>query len=1051
MNTSQPEQGGCGPECGCTPNRRTLLKVAAVGAASLALRPVMAGPFDAADWASVIPVDKKLRPEWLASLTARGTPTQYTKSRNELRFIGMPVGGLCCGTMYLAGDGRLWLWDIFNQNKEGILQVPVKWSEVGMSFGGSEKDPNRTIGNRSGARYVRPATPEESPKIAQGFAVKITAGGKTIEKPLDATGWEEVTFTGQYPVATIEYRDAASPVRVTLDAYSPFIPLNFDDSCLPVTLFDFVVSSEQPAEVEISGFLQNACSLYSGAPGTGKRISEVVRGEGVTLVQHRFEVAAPTAPPRPNIVVEDFEKGYENWNVQGEAFGKAPAKKSEIPDYQGDVGGEGQRVVNSHATAPGEGVGPKDAKVGKLTSKPFKIERKYLSFYIGGGADPAKVGLRLLIDGKEVHGAAGRNNNAMRREAFNVSQWEGKEAVIEIYDNGTGGWGNIGVDHIVLTDTPQRELPLAKRGDFGTMAIALLGEASRADAGEGADPIARLTKTVKLEPGRPQRITFAICWHFPNNPLRVSDATLGNYYAKRFADARAVAMYIAKEYPRLSAHTKLFRDTWADSTLPHWFLERTLVNISILATTTCHRFANGRFWAWEGIGCCEGTCTHVWQYAQALGRLFPEVERDHRARIDFGAGFEPGKGFVRHRGENTGPAIDGHCGRILGVYREHQMSASADFLKGIWPNVKKAAQHVLDHDVDADGILDGAQENTLDAAWFGQIAWISSLAMASLRAAEEMAREMGDSEFAAACRARFEKGKASLELKLFNGEYFIHLPEKGKEKNLGTYQGCHIDQVFGQSWAWQVGLGRTLDRDKTLSALKALWKYNFTPDVGPFRAKNKDGRPYALAGDGGLIMSSNPKNLPDPYGAKGWQSGYFNECMSGFEHQVASHMIAEGMLTEGLAITRAIHDRYHAARRNPFNEVECSDHYSRAMASYGSFIAACGFTCHGPAGRIGFAPRISPENFRAPFTAAECWGTLSQRIAGGVQQAGIAVRWGRLRLKAIALEAAGGKVEVTLGGKKIDAAIARNGGRVEVQLKEEVVIEAEQELTLKLT
>ena len=90
-------------------------------------------------------------------------------------------------------------------------------------------------------------------------------------------------------------------------------------------------------------------------------------------------------------------------------------------------------------------------------------------------------------------------------------------------------------------------------------------------------------------------------------------------------------------------------------------------------------------------------------------------------------------------------------------------------------------------------------------------------------------------------------------------------------------------------------MGRVLDRDKTVSALKALYKYNFAPDVGPFRRNNRPGRPYAIAGDGGLIMATNPKQLPHAFGnVQDWQFGYFNECMSGFEHQAASHMIAEG-------------------------------------------------------------------------------------------------------------------------------------------------------------
>ncbi len=419
----------------------------------------------------------------------------------------------------------------------------------------------------------------------------------------------------------------------------------------------------------------------------------------------------------------------------------------------------------------------------------------------------------------------------------------------------------------------------------------------------------------------------------------------------------------------------MWRDTWYDSTLPHWFLNRTFANTLTLATTTSHRFASGRFWGWEGVGCCPGTCTHVWHYAQAVGRIFPEIERDMRERVDFGAGFAAGEGMIRHRGESTGPAIDGHCGRILGAWREHQMSADAAFLKRLWPNVKQSLEHVMHHNKDGDGILDGPQESTLDAAWYGQIAWITSLVIAALRASEEMTNEQGDSAFAALCRARYEKAREAVETKLFNGEYFYQIAEPNRKKSLGNYEACHIDQVHGQSWAWQVNLGRVLDRDKTLSVVKSLWKYNLTPDVGPFQKKYTAGRPYAMAGEGGLVMTTNPKLIKDVYGISSWQIGYFNECMSGFVHQVASHMMAEGMVLESLAVTRAIHDRDHASRRNPWNEVECSDHYSRAMASYGTFVSACGFESHGSGGHIGFEPKLTPEDFKAPFTAAEGFRT----------------------------------------------------------------------------
>ena len=170
---------------------------------------------------------------------------------------------------------------------------------------------------------------------------------------------------------------------------------------------------------------------------------------------------------------------------------------------------------------------------------------------------------------------------------------------------------------------------------------------------------------------------------------------------------------------------QLWCDTWYEqSTLPYWFLERTLLNISTLATTTVHRFQSGRFYAWEGIGSCPGTCNHVWQYAQAVGRMFPALERDTRERVDLGIAFHD-DGHIGFRGEyDTQPAVDGQAGRILGIYREHQMSATDAFLKRNWPKTKHAIEFLLKQDTNSDGMTDTQLENTLDAKWPGEIAWI---------------------------------------------------------------------------------------------------------------------------------------------------------------------------------------------------------------------------------------------------------------------------------------------------------------------------------------
>ena len=89
--------------------RRNFLKTAGLFSAGIytSRLPVIAGPFESALNPGEIPIDKKLDASWIKSLFNRGAVTQYHASKNELKFIGMPVGGIHTGTLYLGGDGRL--------------------------------------------------------------------------------------------------------------------------------------------------------------------------------------------------------------------------------------------------------------------------------------------------------------------------------------------------------------------------------------------------------------------------------------------------------------------------------------------------------------------------------------------------------------------------------------------------------------------------------------------------------------------------------------------------------------------------------------------------------------------------------------------------------------------------------------------------------------------------------------------------------------------------------------------------------------------------------
>jgi uncharacterized protein (DUF608 family) len=141
---------------------------------------------------------------------------------------------------------------------------------------------------------------------------------------------------------------------------------------------------------------------------------------------------------------------------------------------------------------------------------------------------------------------------------------------------------------------------------------------------------------------------------------------------------------------------------------------------------------------------------------------------------------------------------------------------------------------------------------------------------------------------------------------------------------------------MGQGWAFQVGLPRVLPEKETRLALQSLWRYNFTPDVGPYRKAYPAGRWYAMPGEAGLLMCTFPRADWDYAQAKGkgpdWAAGYFNECMNGFEYQVAAHCLWEGMITEGLALPAPFTTAIIRCGAIPGTKSSAADHYAR---SYG--------------------------------------------------------------------------------------------------------------------
>jgi len=328
---------------------------------------------------------------------------------------------------------------------------------------------------------------------------------------------------------------------------------------------------------------------------------------------------------------------------------------------------------------------------------------------------------------------------------------------------------------------------------------------------------------------------------------------------------------------------------------------------------------------------------------------------------------------------------------------------------------------------------------------------VGSLYLGALRAAEEMARDVGDAPFAARCREIFDAGRAASVDRLFNGEYFIQDVDLQEHPDWQYGDGCLADQLLGQSWAHQVDLGFLYPAETIRAALASIWKYCWAPDVGPQNKAHSPERWFALPGEAGLFTCTWPRS---PHmGPR--STRYRNEIWTGIEYQVAGHMAREGMLLEALAICRGIHERYHPSKHNPWNEIECGDHYARALASWTMITGLSGFSFHGPMKRLGFAPRLTPEEFRCAFTAAEGWGTLAQRRSPAGQRNRVEVRWGQLPLETLHLWVPEGVrvdgVLVAVGGDELDFSATQEGSRLVLTLPAGTVLGPEVALEATLS
>ncbi len=828
---------------------------------------------------------------------------------DALRAVAMPIGGIGTGSIAIAGDGSLRQWQIHNQINH-LACLPHSFFAI---WGRPVLPSNQIVARVLQTDALHDSEPDAVPPTANDHLVPEPHRQLLQQIP----GVEGVTFSGEYPIARLAYLDSDLPLEISSEIFSPFVPLDADDSGIPVMCVNVTITNptEKPWRAAVAGTLQNAVGWDGVTPITGTRCQHY---GGNT--NHLVRTAAGTTITMGNA-----------WLPQ-------------------DAAGNGSMAIS--------------------------------------------------VDAPEVSWA---------------TQWDDLQSP----------WDDFANDG-VLANSNDSMPSVSGRTWNGALAAKLL-----------------------LEPGESRTIPFRIAWHFPNRYVNwdqswyvpVKDPKtkywVGNHYATRFSSALDVIEYTGVNDQRLGEATRSARDILWDTNLPPSLAESIINPVSTIRSPTCFRAEDGNFYGFEGCngistahhapvigGSCPLNCTHVWNYEVALSRLFPDLERTMRA-TEWHVQQRP-DGVLPHRvalptylprredgtvGAPHNPAIDGLLGAILKTYREFRVSGDREWLAGMWPGVRLALDHLwTTHDPERSGVIEGEQPNTYDISIYGANTFIGTLYLAALKAAARMADALDtDAEIASECLAIADCGREQIESRLWNGEYYIQDVDLEEHPEQNWASGCHIDHLFGQWWAWALDLGDLLDAERVRTATRSIFRNNFRTD---FRDRNRNVREYVTDDDRGTLICTWPHG-----GRPDVPTLYSDEVWTGLEYELAAMLIETGQVDDALTVLDAVRERHDGTKQSPWNDIECGDHYVRAMSSWQLLEAATGVRHDAATGSFTITPRLQSGDLRAPFVTGRAWGTVTHEAAG----VSISVRVGSLDLETLSLDRDCGGV--TLDDELIDAKI----------------------------
>jgi uncharacterized protein (DUF608 family) len=362
------------------------------------------------------------------------------------------------------------------------------------------------------------------------------------------------------------------------------------------------------------------------------------------------------------------------------------------------------------------------------------------------------------------------------------------------------------------------------------------------------------------------------------------------------------------------------------------------------------------------------------------------------------------------------------------VLRDFYWTGDIDYLKEMWPSVKKAINYILterDKNHDRMPDMDGIMSSYDNFPMYGLASYIQSQWLASMLMTREAALIMNDRDTYTLAATILTDGSQLMEDKLWNGDYYYLSNDYSGPR--GVNNGILTDQILGQWIIYQTDLGLLFPQQNISRCLESILKNSFITGFG--------------------LRNCTFPEFPGLYPIQEtdlWVD-QANTCWSGVELAFAGLLLYDNKTEQAIKLIRTVDERYRKAGLY-WDHQEFGGHYYRALSAWSVINGYLGLGIRN--GNYSFSPKLSGESYRIFFS----YGNGTARFEKNEDGIGITVLSGTMKLASLGFpqELIKSKsLKVFINNEAIKSKSLLERGKLLITFSPEIIVESGSKILIR--